>query len=289
LIRSTALADLSLPRRQRLHLRVADAIERRRAPALDAYVSALAHHLYQAGAAADSERAITTMLNAMRRAHASGAFEEALAIGEQLDSYDLRPDSDEDLLRDELRADALWGLARLQTACEVAGRLLDAAIRRGNARLIDWTAFLMGNAFLWGGREDLALATYQKALAGLPSDAEAYWISLLSRSSNGLWGLGRMREADATAREAATLATRIGDNQSLATARSTQLFIASSTGLYAAAVRLADEVLGLAGRAEGGLSVHGTAYIVKAIALPALGRASVIHPISSSWRTSIVV
>ena len=44
LIRSTLLADLSLPRRQRLHLRIAGAIERRRAASIDVHVSALAHH-----------------------------------------------------------------------------------------------------------------------------------------------------------------------------------------------------------------------------------------------------
>jgi hypothetical protein len=46
LVRQTLAEALSLPRRQRLHARVADAIERVYAANPDAHVSALAHHLY---------------------------------------------------------------------------------------------------------------------------------------------------------------------------------------------------------------------------------------------------
>ena len=51
LIRHTLMATLSLPRRQRLHLRVAEAIEQTYPKELRARASDLAHHLYQAGRA----------------------------------------------------------------------------------------------------------------------------------------------------------------------------------------------------------------------------------------------
>lgn len=56
LVRQTLSERLSLPRSQRLHARVADAMERIYAPILYPHVSALAHHLYQAGSSADQEK-----------------------------------------------------------------------------------------------------------------------------------------------------------------------------------------------------------------------------------------
>ena len=49
LIRQTLVSGLSLPRRQRLHLRVAEAMERVYARTLEEHAADLAHHLYQAG------------------------------------------------------------------------------------------------------------------------------------------------------------------------------------------------------------------------------------------------
>ena len=53
LIRQTLAAGLSVPRRQRLHLRVAQAIEHAAGDASDVHASELAHHYYEAGTLAD--------------------------------------------------------------------------------------------------------------------------------------------------------------------------------------------------------------------------------------------
>jgi tRNA A-37 threonylcarbamoyl transferase component Bud32/tetratricopeptide (TPR) repeat protein len=79
LVRQTLAETLSLPRRQRLHARVADAIERVYAANLEAQASSLAHHLYQAGAASDPEKTTTYLILAAQRARAGAAHEEALA------------------------------------------------------------------------------------------------------------------------------------------------------------------------------------------------------------------
>jgi tetratricopeptide (TPR) repeat protein len=79
LVRHTLAESLSLPRRQRIHARVADAIERVYAASLESHASALAHHLYQAGVAADPEKTTTYLLIAARRAREAAAHEEALA------------------------------------------------------------------------------------------------------------------------------------------------------------------------------------------------------------------
>ena len=92
LIRTTLVAGLSLPRRQRLHLKIADALERLRAGSLESHASVLAHHLYQAGAAADTGRTATFLLLAGRRALVAGAFEETLETFDHLLALELPED-----------------------------------------------------------------------------------------------------------------------------------------------------------------------------------------------------
>ncbi|MGH2792721.1 MAG: ATP-binding protein [Actinomycetota bacterium] len=83
LIRQTLLTGLALPRRQRLHLRVAEAIERVYMRDLEPHVADLAHHLYQAGAAVDPAKAVGYLALAGQRAMDSAGFEEALRAYER--------------------------------------------------------------------------------------------------------------------------------------------------------------------------------------------------------------
>ena len=74
LVRSTLLGALSLPRRQRLHARVAEPIEAVFAPDPSVHASALARHLYEAGAAADETKTIRYLTLAADQALEAGAF-----------------------------------------------------------------------------------------------------------------------------------------------------------------------------------------------------------------------
>jgi class 3 adenylate cyclase/tetratricopeptide (TPR) repeat protein len=76
-IRQTLLGRMSFVRRQRLHRRVADTLERIHAGHLDEHVSDLAYHLVQAGA---RERAAEYLLQAGSSAAARLATPEALAF-----------------------------------------------------------------------------------------------------------------------------------------------------------------------------------------------------------------
>jgi DNA-binding winged helix-turn-helix (wHTH) protein/tetratricopeptide (TPR) repeat protein len=78
LVRQTLAESLSLPRRQRLHMRIADAIERVYSANPESQAPSLAHHLYQAGAMADRERTTGYLLMATRQARTGSAHEEAL-------------------------------------------------------------------------------------------------------------------------------------------------------------------------------------------------------------------
>ena len=78
LVRQTLAESISYPRRQRLHLRIAEAIEKVHKGRIDSHASQLAHHLYQSGAAAPSEKTTRYLLLAAQRARAGSAHEEAL-------------------------------------------------------------------------------------------------------------------------------------------------------------------------------------------------------------------
>ena len=78
LIRQTLAAGLSLPRRQRLHLKVAEAMERAAGSSPDKHASDLAHHLFQAGTAVDPAKTVRFLTIAGDQALAAGAFDESL-------------------------------------------------------------------------------------------------------------------------------------------------------------------------------------------------------------------
>jgi serine/threonine protein kinase/tetratricopeptide (TPR) repeat protein len=101
LVRQTLSATLSLPRRQRLHARVAQVMERVYAPTIDAHVTTLAHHLYQAGSSVDQEKTIHFLSEAARHASRAAAHEEAL---EHLDNAVALLDNERTTRAGDLRA-----------------------------------------------------------------------------------------------------------------------------------------------------------------------------------------
>jgi tetratricopeptide (TPR) repeat protein len=77
LIRQTLVSSLSLPRRQRAHLRVAETLEKLYADAKEQHAADLAHHFYQAGS--DAEKIIEYSIMGAERATTQTAYEEAVA------------------------------------------------------------------------------------------------------------------------------------------------------------------------------------------------------------------
>jgi tetratricopeptide (TPR) repeat protein len=140
LVRQTLAETLSLPRRQRLHARIAEAIERVYASSIDAHVSALAHHLYEAGAAVPADKAIHYLTEAAARASAAAAFEEALGpIDNALSLIEEEQSSAfADLL--ERRGHCLFSLGRSEAAIQSLERAMALFESLGDhARFIEAT------------------------------------------------------------------------------------------------------------------------------------------------------
>ena len=116
LVRQRVLAVLPLPRLQAYHLAVADTLERVYGKAARDHAAEIGHHLYQAGTAADPARTAAFLGHAATNALAVGAFEEVLRLVDstlQLLPADSTRERAEAL---STRADALWGLGRVEDA-----------------------------------------------------------------------------------------------------------------------------------------------------------------------------
>ena len=164
LIRQTLAGSPSLPRRQRLHARIADAIERIYGSKADAQASALAHHFYEAGAAADAEKAVLWLTRAAQQASSAAAFDEALT---HLDNA-LTLVADERSLRvAELqvqRASALRSLARMPDAIAAFERALTAFEANGAAARFAEICIPLAMIYIWTVRPDEARAICERGL-----------------------------------------------------------------------------------------------------------------------------
>jgi len=124
LVRQTLAETLSLPRRRRLHARVADAIERVYGANIHAHVPALAHHLYQAGSSIDQDKSIHFLSEAARQASLAAAHEDAL---DHLNKAVSLLENERTLRAADLhgrRAAVLWSLSRTREAVEDYERAL---------------------------------------------------------------------------------------------------------------------------------------------------------------------
>lgn len=115
LIRRAVLDGQSAPRRQRLHLRVADTIEQLYQNALDDHAEDLAHHLWQAGAAADTGKTTKYLQMAGEKAIQRSANVEA--IGHFRNALELIKNSPEspERLRRELTLNTALGSGLVAT------------------------------------------------------------------------------------------------------------------------------------------------------------------------------
>jgi tetratricopeptide (TPR) repeat protein len=179
LIRQTLAEGLSLPRRQRLHARVAEAIERVYAASVEKHASALAHHLYQAGTAADVEKTTVYLLLAADQARAAAAHEESLALVDHaLSLYEGETGSRVADLHGR-RAAALRSLGRTSEAVEAYERTIALFDAAGDFESLAAKAVELGLVHGWNAHPHEALRVVDRALERLGEMAPALRCSLL--------------------------------------------------------------------------------------------------------------
>ncbi len=212
LIRQTLESSLSLVRRQRAHLRVAEAMEGLYAADVDRRAPDLGHHLYQAGAGAPPDKTARFLTLAGDQAQDAEAFEEALRRFDQALSV-LESDDPVDTARlREKKGHALRSLGRISEAVEEWQRALDTFIEAHDDAAILRTAAPAWNAQAWGADSSAALATAQRGLDALQTKTSRERCLLLALAAASLSFDGRPGGATMID-EAASMVDDFGDDR----------------------------------------------------------------------------
>lgn len=184
LIRQTLIGALSMPRRQRRHQKIAEAIEKAFAGKLETKTADLAYHLFQAGAAVETGRALHYLTLAAREALAAGAFDEAHAHVERamstLESAGDRAHADLLALKGEaLRGAGKWAAA--VAAFEQAADIL-AGIGQWDAMIP--VAIAIADVQSWAARDHRGLSELlERTIARVPHAPAATRARLLARGA----------------------------------------------------------------------------------------------------------
>ena len=195
LIRQTLVGTLSLPRRQQLHRRIAEAIEATAHDAFETHTADLAHHLYQAGTAVDLQKTVSLLQRAAGQALKQGAFDEALTLLDN--ALGLARDS-------ELAVRAALLLARggaLQSLAQTERALTDleqAATLYGQVQDVEGTGqACWAFAFLCGWRADNArgISVARRGLAMVGEQPCVTRCRLLGAAAFVLGAAGEVGEA----------------------------------------------------------------------------------------------
>jgi tetratricopeptide (TPR) repeat protein len=130
LIRRAVLDEVSVARRQRLHLSIAQAMELLHANVVEEHAADLAHHFWSAGDAADPAKTIRYLEMAGAKAVQSSAFKEAQQSYEQaLTLLNRLPESAErDLQELNLRQSIIWLLRITRVSSSASADALARAI-----------------------------------------------------------------------------------------------------------------------------------------------------------------
>ena len=214
LIRQTLHTNLSLPRRQRLHLRVAEAIEATHADATEQSAALLAHHFYQAGSVADAEKTLRYLTLAGKQALAAAAFEDAVGHFATVLSFERLDEKERADLMFE-RGGALRSLAQADDAIadwteafSVYEGLADAT---GIAR-VTWD---LGWIFIWQARAADGVAIAERAERVVPDEATPERSRVLAMLGGCRGNLGDYTTSLQRITEARRSAERLADQRLL--------------------------------------------------------------------------
>ncbi len=222
LIRQTLLADLSTLKRERLHLRAADAIERRYPGDLEDHAADLTHHLSRAGRLADRARLVRYLTIAGDRATDAAAFEDAVGHFKQaLSLLERGAENDRAELLERL-AMALRSVGRWDDALSTMNEALDLYQALGRSDALGRLSWAMVSQLTWTARVTEAVQAAQRALTAMGDIASADRARLLSAMGWAVSLGGDHAKATQMFDQARELTDRVGDERALADVLSMQ-------------------------------------------------------------------
>jgi DNA-binding CsgD family transcriptional regulator len=219
LIRETVYDELLLPRRQRLHLRAAEAIERIHGRRLEPYLAAVATHYRLAGGIAGAGKALEYLRCAGAAAAAVYAWEEAVAYWEAAARVSDGLEGDAGPEMAARRCELLLDLGRAQgRAGDAAGarasfRQAAAVARRiGDGEQLARAALGYAEVYTTGSEVDASLVgLLEDALASLDQGDGAHRARLLACLAMALRYAPDTKRRAALVRESVAMARRIDD------------------------------------------------------------------------------
>ena len=218
LTRQTLLEGLSPPRRQALHLRVADAMERLYAGQLAERAPYIAGQLMLAGSAALADRCVRFLLLAGDRALAAAAFEDALAYFDNalalLPAGTGRQSADARFRRGL----ALRGLGNWETALISFSESLDEYTRLGDEAAVGHLSAELASQLLYARRFGECQAVVAGGLAAVGDAVSADRVQLLCIGGRLFSLAGDFERGEELIQLSISVAEQLGDRRLLGVA-----------------------------------------------------------------------
>ena len=212
LIRQTLLAQLSLIRRQRFHLRAAEALEELHTEGLEEHAPEIANHLMEAGPSADAAKMARFCRLAGERALETAAFGEAVRHLDNALSLEPKDPTE--------RADLLWSLGMAKRSLghwDEAQVLWEEALtayeRLGEVDRLGKLCSELALQMAWEARWEECLQVVGRGLSALADRETEDRVRLLGLGGLIISAAGNHDAAEGMLEQASDMATRIGDRQ----------------------------------------------------------------------------
>jgi class 3 adenylate cyclase/tetratricopeptide (TPR) repeat protein len=216
LIRQTVLSGVSAAKRQRLHLRTANAISGRYPDDLESHAGDLAYHLSRAGRSGDRASLMRYLTIAGDRAFDVAAFDDAVGHYEHALSLVSSADQPGRAQLLERLAMALRSVGRWDDALRTMNDALDLYERVGQVEPIGRLGWAMVYQLVWTARLVEGVQVGQRTLAALGNTVSADKARLLSALGWALSVSGDYSTATATFDQARGLAEQVGNERAIA-------------------------------------------------------------------------
>ena len=249
LTRQTLLEGLSSPRRQAIHLRVADAMERLYAGQLAERAPDIANQLLLAGSAAEADRSVRYLIWAGDSALAAAAFEDALAHFDN--ALALRP-ADTGRQRADARFRrglALRGLGNWDAALASFSESLDEYTRLGDLKAVGHLCAELALQLLYARRFGECQAILTRGLAAASDAVSADRVQLLCVSGRLASFAGDFERGEELIQLSVCAAEQLGDSRLLGVALFASTMHHWAWAQPARALASADRAAGLTGAA----------------------------------------